>query len=192
MISIDPGLKNPLSCHWYAVDYDGNVYVVAEHYESGLDVESHANKIKQISSEIGWRKEFNGNIKGIIDSAANQKTLAYSKSVAELFYENGISVSTNVNKDLFSGINRVKSYFKNDRIFIFKNCVNLIKELKGYRWGNNDLPVKRDDHSLDELRYYIMTRPHKDKPQAQLSEVAKDKRRLIRKARRAKGKNGYG
>ena len=101
-------------------------------------------------------------------------------------------MSTNVNKDLFSGINRVKSYFKNDRIFIFKNCVNLIKELKGYRWGNNDLPVKRDDHSLDELRYYIMTRPHKDKPIAQLSDVAKDKQRLIRKVRRAKGKNGYG
>ncbi len=32
-ISIDPGLKNPLSCHFYAVDYDGNIYVVAEHYE---------------------------------------------------------------------------------------------------------------------------------------------------------------
>jgi phage terminase large subunit-like protein len=33
MISIDPGLNNPLSAHWYAVDYDDNVYVVAEHYE---------------------------------------------------------------------------------------------------------------------------------------------------------------
>jgi len=36
-LSIDPGLKNPLSCHWYAVDYDGNVYVVAEHYEKEKD-----------------------------------------------------------------------------------------------------------------------------------------------------------
>ena len=26
-ISIDPGLKNPLSAHWYAVDFDNNVYV---------------------------------------------------------------------------------------------------------------------------------------------------------------------
>ena len=32
-ISIDPGLNNPLSAHWYAVDYDDNVYVVYEHYE---------------------------------------------------------------------------------------------------------------------------------------------------------------
>ncbi len=192
LISIDPGLKNPLSCHWYAVDYDGNVYVVAEHYESGLDVETHSNKIKKISEEIGWHKDFKGNLKGIIDSAANQKTLAYSKSVAELFYENGISVSTNVNKDLFSGINRVKSYFKNNKIFIFKNCVNMIRELKGYRWGNNDLPIKREDHSLDELRYFIMTRPHKDRPNSQMSEVAKDKQKLIRKARRSRSGKGYG
>ncbi|MDD4815881.1 MAG: terminase family protein, partial [Clostridia bacterium] len=27
-ISIDPGLKNPLSAHWYATDFDGNVFVV--------------------------------------------------------------------------------------------------------------------------------------------------------------------
>lgn len=32
-LSIDPGLNNPLSVHWYAVDYDDNVYVVYEHYE---------------------------------------------------------------------------------------------------------------------------------------------------------------
>lgn len=32
-ISIDPGLNNPLSAHWYAVDFDDNVYVIAEHYE---------------------------------------------------------------------------------------------------------------------------------------------------------------
>ncbi|MBR2023994.1 MAG: terminase family protein, partial [Clostridia bacterium] len=34
-ISIDPGLNNPLSAHWYAVDFDDNVYVVYEHYEAG-------------------------------------------------------------------------------------------------------------------------------------------------------------
>ena len=32
-ISIDPGLNNPLSAHWYAVDFDDNVYVTYEHYE---------------------------------------------------------------------------------------------------------------------------------------------------------------
>ena len=32
-VSIDPGLNNPLAANWYCADYDGTVYVVAEHYE---------------------------------------------------------------------------------------------------------------------------------------------------------------
>ena len=158
---------------------------------AGLDVETHANAIKEISNKIGWHKDFSGRLKALIDPAANQKTLAYSKSVAELFFENGINVQTNFNKDLFTGINRVKSYLKSNRLYIFKNCVNLIREIKGYRWGNEDVPVKKDDHALDELRYYIMTKPHQDAPKITLTEVQKDNQRLIRKARRNKGGKSY-
>lgn len=183
-ISIDPGLNNPLSAHWYAVDFDGNIFVIAEHYEKGRSVEYHSGKIKNISEELGWKKEPNGMIACLIDSAAKQKTLASEKSVCELFYDNGILVNPNVNKDLFSGINRVKSYFKNSqgesKLFIFKNCVNLIREIKGYFWGKEDIPVKRDDHSLDELRYYIMSRPENKKPQTSKSQITKHKEKLIK------------
>jgi len=180
-ISIDPGLHNPLSCHWYACDYDNNIYVIAEHYEKERPVDYHAEKIKEISLRLNWPTK-NGKIEAIIDSAANQKTLASEKSVTELFYDNGILTNPYVNKDLFTGINRVKSYFKNakgDRkLFIFKNCVNMIREIKGYFWGNNDAPIKRDDHSMDELRYYIMSRPeNKDR---KTSIIQKDKARLIK------------
>ncbi len=167
-ISIDPGLNNPLSAHWYAVDYDDNVYVVAEHYEAGRDVDYHADAIKEISRRLSWHTDGNGRISALIDSAAKQRTLGSVKSVAELFYERGILVNPNVEKDLFSGIARVKSYLnrKNGQpnLYIFKNCVQLIRELKGYYWGSGDLPRKADDHSLDEMRYYLMTRPKKRRP----------------------------
>ncbi|MBQ0099183.1 MAG: terminase family protein, partial [Firmicutes bacterium] len=143
-LSIDPGLNNPLSCHWYYVDYDGNVYVVYEHFEAGKDIVYHANKIKEICNKLGWKRDVNGNIQSLIDSAANQKTLASNKSVTELFYENGIAVNPKVNKDMFSGIERVKQYLKisngKPKIYIFKNCVNLIRELKNYRWGDGENP----------------------------------------------------
>ena len=89
-LSIDPGLKNPLSCHFYAVDFDGTIYVCAEHYESGKDVCYHAEKIKEICATLGWHKERSGRINALIDSASNQRTLASQKSVAELFFEQGI------------------------------------------------------------------------------------------------------
>lgn len=183
-ISIDPGLHNPLSCHWYACDFDDNVYVIAEHYEKQKTVDYHAEKIKEICRLLDWPLK-NGKVEAIVDSAANQKTLASEKSVTELFYDNGILTNPYVNKDLFSGINRVKSYIKNSlgrrRLFIFRNCVNMIREIKGYFWGNNDAPVKRDDHALDELRYYIMSKPeNKVKTTEHKSVILENKEKLIR------------
>lgn len=183
-ISIDPGLHNPLSCHWYACDFDDNIYVIAEHYEKQKTVDYHAERIKQISKRLDWPMK-NGRIEAIVDSAANQKTLASEKSVTELFYDNGILTNPYVNKDLFSGINRVKSYIKNSlgqrRLFIFKNCVNMIREIKGYFWGNNDAPVKKDDHALDELRYYIMSRSeNKEKKVEHKSLIEENRDKLIR------------
>ena len=185
IISIDPGLNNPLSAHWYAVDFDGNVYVVAEHFEAGKDIDYHAQKIKEISDNLNWKRDRFGKLSALIDSAANQKTLASSKSVTELFYEKGINVNPKVNKEMFSGIQRVKQYLHGNgtkpKIYIFPNCVNLIRELKSYRWGEGDVPRKIDDHSLDELRYYLMTKPDNFPKKAEKTQIQKDKERLIRK-----------
>lgn len=192
-ISIDPGLHNPLSCHWYACDYDGNIYVIAEHYEKQKTVDYHAMCIKNICKRLNWPMKMGG-YEAIIDSAANQRTLASEKSVTELFYDNGILTNPYVNKDLFSGINRVKSYFKNSlgerKLFIFKNCVNMIREIKGYFWGNNDAPVKKDDHAMDELRYYIMSRPENKEKKPKASSLGmENKYKLIRQNRFAN--SGY-
>lgn len=187
-ISIDPGLNNPLSAHWYAVDYDDNVYVVAEHYEAGKDIDYHSEAIKRICKELDWHTDGKGRILALIDSAAKQRTLGGVKSVAELFYERGILVNPDVEKDLFSGIARVKSYLNQKNglpnLYIFKNCVKLIAELKGYYWGKGDQPRKADDHSLDEMRYYLMTRPKKTPPPQQKTEIQKDKERRIRALKR--------
>lgn len=188
-ISIDPGLNNPLSAHWYCEDYDGNVYVVAEHYAQGKDVYYHANKIKEICQKLDWHYT-NGKISALIDSAAMQRTLASSKSVVDLFYENDILVNPRVNKDMFSGINTVKRYLKDGEgkphLFIFRNCTNLIREIKSYWWGDNDLPIKRDDHCLDEMRYYLMDKQLTLRIKDKKNEIQKDKQRLIKQLKTSK------
>ena len=124
----------------------------------------------------------------LIDSAAKQRTLSGVKSVCELFYERDVLVNPDVDKDLFSGIARVKSYLNQKNglpnLYIFSSCVNLIAELKGYYWGSGDVPRKVDDHCLDELRYYLMTRPKNALPPAQISPVLREKERLQRLRRR--------
>ncbi len=187
-ISIDPGLSNPLSCHWYARDYDDNVYVIAEHFAENKTIEFHSNRIKEISKSLNWKTKSNGMVEALIDSAANQRTLASQKSVSELFFDNGILVNPNVNKDVLSGISKVKTYLKNitgkSKLFIFSNCVNLIREFKTYRWNGSDSPIKKDDHCLDELRYYIMSLTSYTSNKNFKSEITKDKERLIKLLKR--------
>ena len=192
-ISIDPGLNNPLSAHWYAVDYDGNVYVVAEHFAAGKDIDYHAACIRHICGAIGWRGDGKGRVNALIDSAASQRTLASSKSVAELFCEKGILVNTKVNKDVFAGICRVKEYLKRGNghpdIYVFDTCRAMIEEFLTYSWSGGDSPRKVDDHAMDELRYFIMTRPRPPERE-QSPPIAADKERRIKKLsrlRRAKG-----
>ena len=128
--------------------------MVAEHFASGKDIDFHAQAIRQISKKLGWKTDGRGRLYALIDSAANQRTLASSKSVSELFYERDILVDTNVNKDVFSGIARVKSFLKRDNgegnIYIFSNCVNMIDEFKTYSWAEGDTPKKVDDHCMDD------------------------------------------
>lgn len=86
---------------------------------------------------------------------------------------------------MFSGINTVKRYLKDANgkahLFIFKNCTNLIREIKSYWWGDNDLPIKKDDHCLDEMRYYLMDKQLKLRLKEKKNEVQKDKERLIKR-----------
>ena len=187
-ISIDPGLHNPLSAHWYCVDWDGNIYVIAEHFASGKDIDFHAAAIRSISAKLGWKTDNKGRISALIDSAANQRTLASAKSVTELFTDRGILVNPAVNKNIFAGISRIKAYLKQDNgepnLYVFKTCTNMIEEFKTYFWADGDAPVKKDDHCMDELRYFIMSRPKSAEKCEEVSPVLQDKLRRIRSLRR--------
>ena len=74
----------------------------------------------------------------------------------------GVSkVSHEPNKSWVSvGIDRVKR----KRLHITKRSVNVLKEIRGYKWKQDkdenvlDEPLKFRDHALDAIRYYIGTR----------------------------------
>ena len=83
----------------------------------------------------------------------------------------------------------LSTLLKNEILYYPIICLSLVTPfisissiIKGYFWGNADVPIKKDDHSLDELRYYVMTKPenHFVKP---VSFIQKDKERLFRKAK---------
>ena len=53
----------------------------------------------------------------------------------------------------------------------------------------NDTPIKKDDHALDELRYYLCSKPDIPRLPTVKSEITKDKERLYRKLKQMRWQN---
>jgi phage terminase large subunit len=83
---------------------------------------------------------------------------AEPKTIEEL-YRAGFNVKP-ADKDVTEGIRKVKSY----PLFIEKNSLNVIAEIKKYKWKVDknevvlDEPDKENDHAMDAMRYGIFTK----------------------------------
>ena len=67
------------------------------------------------------------------------------------------------NNDVLNGIQKVCSDMNTGKLSVCSECTNLIREIEGYVWDPKeakkgyDAPLKRDDHSVDALRYAVAT-----------------------------------
>jgi hypothetical protein len=119
--AIDWGFNNPFVCLWLARDPDRRWYVYAEHYQARETLAYHAERIKQISAREKYRVTW-------ADHDAQER---YE------FEKLGIS-SMPAKKDIHLGIEAVQAALKvqddgKPRLFIFKNCLNTIREMAGQR-----------------------------------------------------------
>lgn len=150
VVSCDYGIVNPTSCGiwgklkncWYRIDeyyYDskleGKTKTDEEHYQS----------IKKI---IGNKK-----IKFFIVDPSASSFIALIKSKKEF---NVIPAKNNVSE----GIRLVIESLKTEKIKICKNCQDSIREFSLYKWDENknyDVPIKENDHAMDDIRYFVNT-----------------------------------
>lgn len=122
---------------------DGVAYVKEMLYESKLTTSDLVDKLKWM--ELDKYDE-------IYCDAAEPKTI-------EELVRNGYNAKP-ANKDVTEGIRCVKG----TPLTIHQESLNLLKELKGYRWktdrnGNKlDQPVKFNDHIADAMRYAIYSK----------------------------------
>ena len=170
--SLDHGYNNPTAWLWHGVDGDGNVITFAEHYESEMIVEEHAQQVKLINKSIGRDPGIN-----VGDPAIAQRQAVTGTSIQAEYAQHGIYVTLGSN-EILAGINKINSYLSYDlkagkkpRWVITENCVNLIREIQKYRWKtwankkserqNNkfDVPHKKDDHACDSARYFYTLMP---------------------------------
>ena len=173
--SLDHGFNNPTAWLWGAVDKDGRVIVYDEHYESGKVVSYHAEKVHEKNKEHVEQSKQNVMPAYYVGDPSIRNTDPITGTSVQLEYiEFGVPVVLG-NNDVRAGLNRVARYLKdhegNRKLYITRNCVNLIHELQRYRWATwvnkkvdrdknkKEEPHKKEDHAADSLRYLIMSRP---------------------------------
>ena len=144
--SIDFGFTNPFVCLWGAVDHDGKLYIYRELYKAGVLTSIHAETIKRLSGDERY-------LMTVADHDAEER--------AEL-NKNGIPTDA-AKKTVQPGIQTVQKRFKENRIFIFPCCKQLLSEIDSYSWlppneerNACEEPRKLDDHAMDAMRYMVM------------------------------------
>jgi len=156
-ISIDPGYTNPTGILWFAVDTEQNIFVIDEFKKSFMSVEQIANVIYQKSEKLGVP------VKNVfIDSQATARNFGEVASVADQFRKHKVPVDAKVDKNILEGVHKVKNIILSSsngirKLFVLEHCVELLKEIQNYVWGENERPIKKDDHLVDALRYFVMT-----------------------------------
>lgn len=139
---VDFGFTNPTVILKIEHDYDNNYWVVEEWYKSG-----------QTNSQV-------------IEIAKRMQINSFYPDPAEpdriLEMQNAGLNCREVSKDIEKGVDSVRELFKQNRLRIHRNCINLIHELETYSYPEsrnernpNELPIDKDNHAVDALRYVL-------------------------------------
>lgn len=155
--SIDFGATDPNAVSFIGVDRDGVHYFFDEIYMSDMRTSELAEMIKNKSAHRYFTATY-------ADSAAKQSIIdlqqygIYSTAVKK----NQAAKETGSRQWILAGIDRVQQLLKDDKIIIHSRCKATIHEMQAYSWRKDrmgeavNLPEDRNNHILDELRYYIM------------------------------------
>ena len=142
MVGIDWGYRNPASVHRYRKDADRHYWIDSEFYKIEQTTEQIVEYAKTLKPEVVYP-----------DSAEQDRV--------EMARRAGLNCR-DVSKDIEAGVDTVQELFKQNRIHIHPDCKNLIWELETYHYGDKrpdmnekEMPVKENDHSMDEMRYVL-------------------------------------
>lgn len=162
IVGIDPGIRHACGVLWTYLTGDDTLVCFEEGYYQGMTIEQVCREIHHINTRYDIVP-----IYYVIDPAARNRQSQTGRSDQMEFADHGVITLAGQN-DVRPGINRVKERFQNQRLFITANCDELKTELRRYRWRKpprteddaKEIPVKRDDHLVDPLRYICMSRPY--------------------------------
>ena len=159
----DWGYSSPACCLWFAIDFDNNIFIYRELYTKKLTADLFAQKVVKL--EEGEYIRY-----GVLDSSTWARRGDIGPSIAETMIQEGCRwrPSDRSPKSRIAGKLEIHKRLRlNDdtgfpTLFIFSNCLNLIRTLPMLPTDKNnpeDVDTHAEDHAYDALRYGCMSRP---------------------------------
>ena len=150
--SIDFGFNNPFVCLWLHKLEDGGWVCFQEYYKPRTRIADHAASIKAMSTGMDVRRTW----ADPEDAAARNElsVLGIPTDAARKAVRAGIEETQRLMMIMGDG---------KPRFYVTSNCVNTVRELSAYRWDkatvrtSPDMPLKKDDHTCDALRYALFS-----------------------------------
>lgn len=156
--SLDWGWVNPAAILYAFMDYDGSLTVYDEFYKNKTlpeDLRLIVNKYGRIATVADH------SMKGLKLPVRDDENRTVWSVLAE--GSDGVPLIA-CNKEELSNIVLTNSMFKKRKIKITKNCVNLIREIKNWKWkklslgSGKNMPEEvtdKDNHACDGLNYLV-------------------------------------
>ena len=177
--SFDWGYRRPFSCGYYAVDYDGVIYRIAEYYGCQRDMstrESIPNEgLKYSPSKVFTElRTFEDEhpllagreIRGIADPAIWDAETG--ESIAETAAKHGIYFTPGDHKRIPGWMQcHYRLQFDEEgyaRFYVLDSCKDFIRTIPALVYDEHkveDIDTEGEDHIADEWRYLCMSRPIK-------------------------------
>ena len=180
----DHGKSNPACMKWYAVDYDGNVWVYRELYLTGKDVPEIAKEIIELS---GKEQYYFSVADPSIFSSTGMIDRTGGETIAQAFANRGVVFhpASNRRVDGWSLMHQYLAHTKDSqpKLRYFSTCFNSIKTIPALIHDEirpEDLNTKGEDHCADTDRYFLMMF-HESKSPKPLNEVEKKLKQMRRK-----------
>ena len=176
----DHGIASP-ACYLYAfADPYGNVLILDGLYEKEMTVSVASREIKNIRKRYDFDVPEEHRI--MADPAVFKRTTGSSKTIGTttsgLFKENGIRMER-ANNDILNGIAKIQSYLEYDAmhkhpitgnpnapyLYVSTKLTFFDHEIVDYFWKKDtageyeDVPMDRNDHAMDTLKYLLTRRP---------------------------------
>jgi PBSX family phage terminase large subunit len=148
-ISCDYGIKNPTSMGLWALEFDKAVRI-KEFYWDGRENQSKTDEeLYQdlVNLAQGYNIQF-----VIVDPSAS--------SFIECIKRHKKFRARKADNDVIQGISNTSTLIANKKLLVCKCCIDLLRELKLYRWDNKaekDKVIKEHDHACDDMRYFVAT-----------------------------------